>query len=230
MSRGKQDVIKQEIARLNANNYISVQFSCSDVSNSLRPDGLQHTRSPCPSPTPEVCSNSCPLVGDAIQPSDPLSSPSPPTFHLSQHQGLLYESVLRIRWLKYWSFSFNISPSSKHSGLIFRVDWLDLLAVQGTLKSLLQYHSSKASILWCSAFFIVQLSHPYRTTGKIYLLTSNNKGQNVCEFTLSVISICFFLFVCLFCCIMWQFPPHWEHRVLSTGLPRKSLYFYKLSN
>ena len=87
------------------------------------------------------------------------------------------ESVLCIRWPKYWSFSFNISPSNEHPGLIsFRMDWLDLLAVQQTLKSLLQYHSSKASILWCSAFFIVQLSHPYRTTGKIYLLTSNNKG------------------------------------------------------
>ena len=77
------------------------------------------------------------------------------------------ESVLRIRWPKYWSFSFNISPSSAYSGLIsFRMDWLDLLAVQGTLKSLLQHHSSKASILWCSAFYIVQLSHPYMTTGK----------------------------------------------------------------
>ena len=77
------------------------------------------------------------------------------------------ESALRIRWPKYWSFSFNISPSNEHSGLIsFRMDWLDLLAVQGTLKSLLQHHSSKASILWCSAFFIVQLSHPYMTTGK----------------------------------------------------------------
>ena len=77
------------------------------------------------------------------------------------------ESALRIRWPKCWSFSFNISPSKKHSGLIsFRMDWLDLLAVQGTLKSLLQHHSSKASILWCSAFFIVQLSHPYMKTGK----------------------------------------------------------------
>ena len=82
------------------------------------------------------------------------------------------ESTLRIRWPKYWSFSLNISPSNEHSGLIFlRMDWLDLLAVQGTLKSLLQYHSSKASILWCSAFVIVQLSHPYRTTGKTIALT-----------------------------------------------------------
>ena len=82
------------------------------------------------------------------------------------------ESALRIRWLKYWSFSFNISPSNEHPGLIsFRMDWLDLLAGQGTLKSLLQHHSSKASILQCSAFFIVQLSHPYMTTGKTTALT-----------------------------------------------------------
>ena len=82
------------------------------------------------------------------------------------------ESVLRIRWPKYWIFSFNISPSNEYSGLIsFRMDWLDLLAVQGTLKSLLQHHTSKASILWCSAFFIVQLSHPYMTTGKTVALT-----------------------------------------------------------
>ena len=82
------------------------------------------------------------------------------------------ESFLRIRWLKYWSFSFNVSPSNEHSGLIsFKIDWLDLLAVQGTLKSLLQYHSSKASILWCSAFFMLQLSHVYMTTGKTRALT-----------------------------------------------------------
>ena len=81
------------------------------------------------------------------------------------------ESALHVRWPKYWSFSFSISPSSEHSGLIFRVDWLDLLAVQGTLKSLLQQHSSKASILRHSAFFIVQLSHPYVTTGKTIALT-----------------------------------------------------------
>ena len=81
------------------------------------------------------------------------------------------ESALHIRWPKYWSFSFNVSPSSEYSGLIsLRTDWLDLLAVQGTLKSLLQHHSSKASILWCSAFFIVQLSHPYMTTGKTIAL------------------------------------------------------------
>ena len=82
------------------------------------------------------------------------------------------ESVLHIRWPKYWSFSFSISPSDEYSGLIsFRMDWLDLLAVQGTFKSLLQHHSSKASVLWCSAFFIVQLSHPHMTTGKTITLT-----------------------------------------------------------
>ena len=82
------------------------------------------------------------------------------------------ESALGIRWPKYWNFSFSISPSNEYSALVsFRTDWLDLLAVQGTLKSLLQHHSSKASILWCSAFFIVQLSHPYITTGKIIALT-----------------------------------------------------------
>jgi len=95
-------------------------------------------------------------VNDAIQPSHPLSSPSPPTFNLCQHQGLFNESALCIRWPKYWSFSFNISLSNEHPGLIpFRMDWLDLLAVQGTLKSLVQHHSSKASIIRCSAFFIV---------------------------------------------------------------------------
>ena len=106
-------------------------------------------------------------VGDAIQPSHPLSSPSPPAFNLSQHQVFFKESVLHIKWPKYWSFSFSISPSNEYSGLIsFRIDWFDLLAVQGTLKSLLQHHSSKASILQHSAVFVVQLSHPYMTTRK----------------------------------------------------------------
>ena len=111
-------------------------------------------------------------VGDAIQPSHPLSSPSPPAFNLSKHQGVFSESVLCIRRPKYWSFSFSISPSNKHSGLIsFKTDCFDLLAVQGTLKSLLQHHSSKASILWRSAFFMVQLSHLYMTTEKTIALT-----------------------------------------------------------
>ena len=97
-------------------------------------------------------------VGDTIQSSHPLLTSSPPTFNLSQH---------RIRWPKYWSFSFSISSSNEYSGLIsFRMDWFDLLAVQGTLKSLLQLHSSKASILWSSALFLAQLSHSSMTTGK----------------------------------------------------------------
>ena len=111
-------------------------------------------------------------VSDAIQPSHPPSSPSPPALNLSQHQLFSNESALRIRWPKYWSFSFNISSSNEHPGLIsFRMDWLEHLAVQGTLKSLLQQHSSKASILQRSAFFTVQLSHPYMTTGKTIALT-----------------------------------------------------------
>ena len=111
-------------------------------------------------------------VGDGIQPSHPLSSlllvPStPPSIRVFSN-----ESTLRMRWPKYWSFSFNISPSNEHPGLIsFRMGWLDLLAVQGTLKSLLQHHRAKASILQCSAFFTVQLSHPYTTTGKTIALT-----------------------------------------------------------
>ena len=121
---------------------------------------------------PELAQTHVHRVGDAIQPSHPLSTLSPPTFNLSQHQVFSNESVLHIRWPKYWSFSFNISPSNEYSGLIsFRINWLDLLAVQGTLKSLLQHHSSKASILQRSAFFMVQLSHPYMTTGKTIALT-----------------------------------------------------------
>ena len=109
-------------------------------------------------------------VSDAIQPSHPLSCPSPPTPNPSQHQSLF--QWVNMRWPKYWSFSFSIIPSKEIPGLIsFRMDWLDLLAVQGTLKSLLQHHFSNASILWHSAFFTVQLSHPYMTTGKTIALT-----------------------------------------------------------
>ena len=121
---------------------------------------------------PEFTQTHAHWVSAAIQPSHPLSSPSPPAFRLSQHQGLSNKSVLLIRWPKYWSFSFKISPSNEYSGLIsFRVDWLDLHAVQGTLKNLLQHHSSKASVPQCSAFFIVHLSYPCRTTGKTIALT-----------------------------------------------------------
>ena len=111
-------------------------------------------------------------VGDAIQPSHPLSSPSLPPSVFPSIRIFSNESALHIRWPEYWSFSLSISPSNNHSGLIsFRMDWLDLLAVQGTLKSLLQHHSSKASILQCSAFLLVQLSHPYMTIGKTIALT-----------------------------------------------------------
>ena len=129
-------------------------------------------RPPCPSPTPRAYSNSYPWVGDAIQPPHPLSSLLLPPSIFPSIKVFANESALRIRWLKYWSFSFSISPSNAYSGLIsFRMDWLDLLAVQGTLKSLLHHHSSKTSILQRSGFFIVQLSHPYMTTGKTIALT-----------------------------------------------------------
>ena len=137
------------------------------MSDSLRPHGLQHARPPCPSLTPGVYSTHAYWVSDAIQPSYPLLSPSPPVLNLSQHQGLFKWVSSSHQVAKVLEFHFNISPANEHPGLIsFRMDWLDLLAVQETLKSLLQHHSSKTSILWCSAFFIVQLSQLYMTIGK----------------------------------------------------------------
>ena len=137
--------------------------------DSLWPHGLQHARIPCPSPTPGAWSNSFPSrwwCHPTISSSYPLLPPSIfPSIRV-----FTSESVLRIRLPKYRSFS--ISPSNEYSGLIsFRIDWLDLLAVQGTLKNLFQHHSSKASILWCSAFFMVQLPYPYMTTGKTITLS-----------------------------------------------------------
>ena len=141
----------------------SVQFICSVVSNSLRPHESQHARPPCPSPSPGVHSDSTSIK--SVMPSSHLIlccslfllSPIPPSIRVFSN-----ESTLHMRWPKYWSFNFSISPSKEHPGLIsFRMDWLDFLEVQGTLKSLLQHHSSKASILQRSAFFTVQLSHPY---------------------------------------------------------------------
>ena len=110
-------------------------------------------------------------ISDAIQPPNPLSSPSPPAPNPPSIRVFSKESTLHMRWPKYWSFSFSIIPSKEIPGMIsFRMDWLDLLVVQGTLKSLLQHHSSKTSIIWPSAFFTVQLSHPYMTTGKKHSL------------------------------------------------------------
>ena len=142
---------------------VSVQFSHSVMSNSLWPHESQHTRPPCPSPTPGV------HPGNAIQPSHPLLLLTSifPSIRVFSN-----ESALCITWPKYWSFTFNISHSNEDPGLFSsRMDWLDLLAVQGTLKSLLQHHSSKASILLHSGFFIVQLSHACMTTGKTIALT-----------------------------------------------------------
>ena len=140
----------------------SVQFSHSVVSDSLQPHESQHSRPPCLTPTPEFTQIRVHRVSDAIQPSYPQSSLSSPVPNPSQHQSLSNESTLCMRWPKYWSFSFSIIPSEEIPGLIsFRMDWLDLLAVQGTLKSLLQHQSSKASILWLSAFFRSTLTSIY---------------------------------------------------------------------
>ena len=152
----------------------SVQFSSVAQScPTLWPHELQHARTSCLSPTLEVHPNSCPI--ESMMPSNhiilcrpllllPLSFPTIRVFS--------NESALCIRWPKYWNFHLQHQSSNEHPGLIsFRMDWLDLLAVHRTLKSLLQHHSSKGSILWCSDFFIVQLSHPYMTTGKTIVLT-----------------------------------------------------------
>ena len=139
----------------------------------MQPHGLPHARPPCPSPTPKSPPKFMSI--ESVMPSNHLILCHPlllPPSIFPSIRVLSNESAFRIRWPKYWTFSFNISPSKEHTGLIsFRMEWLDLLAVQGTLKSLLQQHSSKASVLWHSAFFTVQLSHPYMTTGKTTALT-----------------------------------------------------------
>ena len=149
----------------------SVQFSRSVMSISLRPHELQHARPPGHHQLPEFTQTQC---IESVTPSRHLIlchpllllPPIPPSIRVFSN-----ESILRMRWPKYWSFSSSIIPSKEHPGLIFTMDWLDLLAVQGTLKSLLQHHSSKASIHWHSVFFRVHLSHPYMTTGKTIALT-----------------------------------------------------------
>ena len=160
------------------------------MSDSLPPHGLQYTRLSYLSWTPRAYSNSCPssrwcyrTISSSVV---PFCSPSIfPSIRVFSD-----ELVLHIRWPQYWSFSFSISPSNEYSGLIsFRMDWLDLLAVQGTLKSLLQHHSWKASNLWHSAFFIVQLSHPYMTTGKTKTLTRRTFVGKVMSLLFNMLSM-----------------------------------------
>ena len=185
--RNGMDLTNQKILRWGSkNSKSSVQFSCSVMSDSFRPHELQHARLPYPSPTPGIYSNSCPLsrwchptISSSVVPfSSCLQSfPSSGSFLMSQ----LFPSIL---WPKYWSFNFNISPSNEYSGLIsFRMDWLDLLAVQRTLKSLHQQHSSKHQ------FFCTQLSfsHPYVITGKAIAFTRRT-------FVDKVMSLLFFFF------------------------------------
>ena len=168
------------------------------MSYSLWPNGLQQARPHWPSPIPRVYSNSCPLspwchptISACVAPFSSCLQAFPPSGFFPMKKALKSFSALHTRWPKYWSFSFSISPSNEHPGLIsFRTDWLDLLAVQGTLKSLFQHHSSKALILRCSAFFIAQLSHPYMTTGKTIALTR-------WTFVGKVMSLF------LICCIAW---------------------------
>ena len=158
------------------------------MSNSLRPRGLKHARLACSPSSPRACSNSSPLMM--------------PSNHLILCRALLLlpsifpsirvfsnESVLHIRWPEYWSFSFHINPSSEYWGLIFfRIDWFDLPVVQGTLKSLLQHHNSKAPIFWCSVFMF-QISHPYMTTGKTIALTIQTLGGKVMFLLFNTLSL-----------------------------------------
>ena len=170
--------------------YISVQFSHSVVSDSLWPHGLQHARLSCPSSVPRVYSNSCilsqwchPTISSTIISfsSHPQSFPASGSFQMSQFFTSGGQSVE--------VFSFSISSSKEYSGLIsFRMDWLDLLAIQGTLKSLLQHHSSKASIPWRSALFILQVPHPYMTTGKIIALTRQTSVGKVMSLLFNMLS------------------------------------------
>ena len=169
--------------------FSSVRFTRSVVSDSMQPHELQHARPPCPSPTPGVHPNSCPssqwwhpAVSSSVVPFSSCSQslPASELFPMSQCFTLGGQ---------HWSFSFSISPSNEYSVLTsFMMDWLDLLAVQGTLKSLLQHHSSKASILQCSAFFTVQFSHPCMTTGKTIALTGRTFVGKVKSLLLNMLS------------------------------------------
>ena len=168
------------------------------MSDSLRPHGLQHTRLPCPPLSPRVCSSLYPFSWWCcltVSSSASLFSFLPPVF--PSIRVFSSESFVRIRWPKYWSFSFSINPSNEYSGLIsYRMDWFDLPAVQGNLKSLHQHHNLKASILWHWAFFIVHLSRPYMTTAKTIALarpTFAGKVMSLLFNTLSRFVIAFLL-------------------------------------
>ena len=171
----------KEITKYLTVQFSSVQFSCLVVSDSLRPHESHTARQASLSIT-NSRSFPKPMSIESVMPSNHfifcrslLLLPSiPPSIRVFSNG-----STLRMRWPKYWSFSFSISPSNEHPGLIsFRIDWLDLLAVQGSINSLFLHHSSKASILWCSAFFLVQLSHPYMTTGNTIALTRRTFVHN----------------------------------------------------
>ena len=188
--------------------WASVQFSLvAQLCPTLRPHEPRHARPPCPSPTPWVYPNSCPssrwyhlAISSSVIPFSSWPQSLPASVFSD-------ESTLRMRWPKYWSFSFSIIPSKEHPGLIsFGMDWLDLLAVQGTLKSLLRHHSSKTLILWHSAFFTVQLSYPYMTTGKTIALTRRTFVGKVMSLLLNMLSrlwICY-LFCIEDCKIKWK--------------------------
>ena len=193
-------------------NYLSVQFSCSVVSDSATPWiavrqaslSITNSRSSLRLTSIESVMPSSHLI--LCHPL--LLPPIPPSIRVFSN-----ESTLHMRWPKYWSFSFSISPSNECPGLIsFRMDWLDLLVVQGTLKSLLQHHSSKASILWCSAFFTVQLSHPYMTTGKTIALTRWTFVDKVMSLLLNMLS--------RFTCHQYK---HHERNILHSFFNIKSL-------
>ena len=179
-----------EIGRLGFSLFSSVTQSCLTFCNPMDCSTPGFT---VPHQLPELAQTHAHRVGDAIQPLQSLGIFLLPPSIFPSIRVFPSESVLLIRWPKYWSFSLNISPSNEYSGLTsFRMDWLDLLEVQGTLKSLLQHHSSKASILLLSDFFMVQLLHPYMTTGKTIALTRQT-------FVGKVISLCF-----LICCLGWS--------------------------
>ena len=187
----------------------SVQFSSVQLLSRVRlcdPVNCSMPGLPVHHWLPEFTQTHVHQVGDAILPSLLLSSPSSPALNLSQDQGLFQWVSSSHQVPKYWSFSFNISPFNEHPGLIsFRMDWLDFLAVQGTLKSLLQRHSSKASILRCSAFFIVQPSYPYMTTGKTIALARQTFVDKITSLLFNMLSRLVITFLSRSKCSQCQF-------------------------